>query len=111
MRPREVNAMPENNWEQVATPEGVYRYRIRSTGDSSRKYGNCEICDQHASEMFIQVEERQYFNLGKSEQGWTQYKCKTSFGHYDCLVNGRRKGDAPATIGDLSGGNNANEYQ
>lgn len=60
--------MPQDNWEYVATRTGVFRYRIKSTGASSHKYGNCEICGQHASEVFSQVEERLYFRPVKGSR-------------------------------------------
>jgi hypothetical protein len=126
--------MPENNWEYVTTPTGAYRYRISSTRGSSHKYGKC-FCGQHATEVFIQVEERQYYDPvvgklinpddsnwfndflespaaytgSKADQGWTQNKCRTMFGHYDCLVARRYKGDVSPAIAAESGGNGTSE--
>src|SRR5215475_10419889 len=103
--------MAVKNWEYVATPAGVFRYSITSTGNSSHKYGNC-FCGQHATEIFSQVEERQFYDLvtrklinpddpnwfddflespatytkSEADRGWTQNNCRTMMGHYDCLV-------------------------
>lgn len=60
--------MPQEKWEYTVTRTQVFRYRMKSTGASSHKYGNCEVCGQHASEVFHQVEERQFFLLVKGSQ-------------------------------------------
>jgi hypothetical protein len=62
----------------------MYRYRLSSTGGSSAKYGPCEVCGQHATEVFQQTEEQAY------EEGWTQHECQRLFGHEDCLLAKRR---------------------
>jgi hypothetical protein len=67
---------------------GTYRYRLTSTGDSSAKYGNCEVCNKYASEMFRQSEERAYDDDG--QVGWTQHGCRNLFGHKECLLAQRR---------------------
>lgn len=72
----------ETSEETISNP--VYRYRLTSTGGSSAKYGPCEVCSEHASETFYQIEEKQY------EGGWTQHECKSLFGHKDCLCSHRR---------------------
>ncbi|MCI0339450.1 MAG: hypothetical protein L0226_17900 [Acidobacteria bacterium] len=121
--------MPVKNWEYVATPTGAYRYSINSTGDSSHKYGNC-YCGQHATEVFIQVEERQFYDFvtrkltnpddpnwfddflespatytgSEADRGWTQNKCRTLMGHYNCLLAKRYKREALLTIAAQSGG-------
>jgi|SRR5215813_3284956 len=126
--------MPEKNWEYVATPTGIYRYWITSTGDSSHKYGNC-FCGQHATEVFNQIEERQFYDPvmhkwtnpddpdlfedflespatytgSEADRGWTQNKCRTMMGHYDCLVAKRHKGETLPAIAALSGGGGENE--
>lgn len=76
-------------------PVGTYRYRIRSTGASSQKYGPCEVCGEHASEMFSQVEERRYKRAAKirpemDDYGWTQHECYSFYGHKECLIGKRR---------------------
>ena len=67
----------------TATTTG-FRYRLHSTGGSSVKYGPCEVCGQHATEVFHQTEETSY------EGGWTQYGCRSVFGHKDCLTQQQR---------------------
>lgn len=65
----------------------MYRYRLSSTGASSDKFGPCEICGKHASEVFLQVEQQKY---GEQDNEWTEYQCKSYFGHKECLLNQRR---------------------
>ena len=70
-----------------------YRYRLTLTGASSQKYGPCEVCGGHASEVFHQVEERRcvyWAPNGVLHQGWTRQGCKDVFGHRECL-----RGDQP----------------
>jgi hypothetical protein len=71
-------------WEYL---EGqLYRYRLISTGCSSARYGNCEICGEHCAEIFHQVEERQY-KPGR----FTRHQCSDLWGHKECLKSSRRK--------------------
>lgn len=70
----------------------MYRYNLISINESSQKYGNCEVCGQHTTEIFLQNEERYYtFNYrGIMYKGWTKNKCKDYFGHKKCLLSKRR---------------------
>jgi hypothetical protein len=72
-----------------------YRYRLRSTGHSSDRYGNCEVCGNRCSDVFIQVEEVQYEIPQEGDKpveiSWTHYGCQTIFGHEDCLKSKQRK--------------------
>jgi hypothetical protein len=65
----------------------IYRYRLKSTGYSSDKYGKCEVCGKYVSEVFLQVEERYYKfeHNGQIYEGWTKNGCKDYFGHKKCL--------------------------
>ena len=88
-----------------------YRYRIQSTGASSHKYGPCEVCGKHVSEVFSQIEQRWYGTQGDPatdnevmldllddpgmyiwghEVGWTEHGCHSLFGHEACLLKARR---------------------
>lgn len=61
------------------------RYRIRSTRDSSAKFGPCEVCGKDASEVFILNHQIRYED---PEDGlsWTQYgRIAERFGHKVCL--------------------------
>ena len=62
----------------------MYRYKLINTQESSKKYGVCEVCGKHVSEVYHQVEQKQY------TRGWTHYKCNNLFGHKECLENSRR---------------------
>lgn len=76
-----------------------YKYVLASSGYSSARYGNCEICGKHCSQVFIQREAR-WINYDDAARralktddagGWTYYKCvPTMFGHEACLVSSRR---------------------
>jgi hypothetical protein len=67
-----------------------YHYKLINTNESSKKYGNCEICGQYATEMFHQIEEKYFKNEfnGENYEGWTEGK--SYFGHKDCLEKIRR---------------------
>lgn len=66
----------------------MYRYKLTNTQESSKKYGVCEVCGKHVSEVYHQIEERQYSI--NDEIGWTQHKCNNLFGHKECLEKSRR---------------------
>lgn len=76
----------------------VMRYRLNSTGYSSERYGVCEHCKQHASEVFhltsYMLFERQGAG-GLSGFGWAHGF--NLFGHADCL-KARRIGCPVLTI-------------
>jgi hypothetical protein len=69
-----------------------YRYNLTSTHESSDKYGNCEICVKHCSEVFSQTEERHYIidKPNFHHESWTTNKCNNYFGHENCLKNKQR---------------------
>jgi ABC-type phosphate transport system auxiliary subunit len=67
----------------------MYTYKINSVGDSSAKYGNCEVCGKHATEVFHQVETKQY-TRPDGTQGFTRHNCHNIFGHEQCLVSKRK---------------------
>ena len=61
---------------------GDSTYRIRSTGYSSGRYGGCEVCGEHASEVFIRSETEAVKDSG----GTFDAVGDTTFGHRDCLT-------------------------
>lgn len=63
------------------------RYRLSSTKHSSQRYGNCEVCGKHASEVFVQVEEIKIAD----EVGRWYRKTGTIFGHEECLRQARNQ--------------------
>ena len=70
---------------------GDYRYRIKSTGGSSERYGNCEVCNKSCSDVHLQTEEQFYsipFN-GSLETGWSHRNM--IFGHEGCLMSKRHQ--------------------
>ncbi len=74
----------------VPTEPLLYRYAIRRLNAGSGKYGPCEVCRTHASEMFYQMEERQFHYNGKRH--WTSHECHSRFGHESCLISKRHAG-------------------
>jgi hypothetical protein len=63
------------------------RYTLHNTGESSAKYGKCEVCGRHASEVWYQIEERTYEPLpGDTGPFWTHEGCVNLFGHKKCLL-------------------------
>lgn len=76
-----------------------YRYRLKSLGDSSARYGNCECCRKLVSEVFIQTEEKS-FSLDVLDDpairavhpdgvGWSMGL--SLFGHEACLMKARKE--------------------
>lgn len=68
-----------------------YRYRIKSTGLSSARFGPCEVCKKHCSEVFHQVEQKEFVSVEKpGEISLTHYECWDYFGHEQCLIGKQR---------------------
>ncbi|ADQ06492.1 hypothetical protein Calhy_0755 [Caldicellulosiruptor hydrothermalis 108] len=69
-----------------------YRYALSSTGGSSHKYGNCEVCGKHATEIFVQTEYKRYEfeHNGWKYEGWRLVDMV--FGHEECLKKIRKGG-------------------
>ncbi len=63
----------------------TYQYTLTSLRESSAKYGNCDVCHKHVSEVFIQRETREY-----APDHWTHEGCHTLFGHKECLERQRK---------------------
>lgn len=86
----------------------LYRYRLSSTGESSRRFGPCDVCGEHVSEVFLQTEEKRFYidegdlamiddpetraEWQETGWGWTQHECFDYFGHKECLMEMRRIG-------------------
>lgn len=67
---------------------GKFYYRISSLEKSSTRYGPCEVCGDHASEVHFQTESREYIWGGKSRM-IRDKQCKDLFGHKQCLLDQR----------------------
>lgn len=88
MRTPEIDRMttPDGSMPARTAPVGTYVYRIKSTGNSSARFGPCEVCGKHVSEVFIQTEGKIY-----QPKEMTYYQCnKSLFGHEVCLIQQRR---------------------
>ena len=66
-----------------------YRYSVRRLNATSARYGPCEICRQHVSDMCYQMEEKRFSYGGQLH--WTTYECNSRFGHEQCLAGTRRE--------------------
>ena len=64
---------------QIASVSGCYSFTIRNTNQSSAVFGNCEICNKPASEVWHQ--KRMIGNRVISD----------GYGHRECLENIRSK--------------------
>ena len=72
------------------TEEDKYRYKMFRSGGNSDKYGPCEVCGEHVSDVFHQFEEKRYWSKIDKKYSWTCYKCTSLFGHEQCLIGKRR---------------------
>lgn len=70
------------------------KYLARSTKYGSQRFGNCEICGKHATEIFYQQAFENGYVISESE----------AFGHLSCLLSSREK-DAmdTKTLSELRG--------
>lgn len=75
-------------WEYIIT-ESNYKYRLTTTGNNSLKYGNCELCNTHSSETYMQTEEH-YYCIDENHKGYTRHNCNSYFGCKECLIKIRR---------------------
>jgi hypothetical protein len=60
-----------------------YRYRQSPMRASSNKYGNCEVCGQYVSDVYLQNETRRVM------RGW--FVTSQFFGHRECLDSIQKK--------------------
>ncbi|MEX4004171.1 hypothetical protein AB4Y38_35405 [Paraburkholderia sp. EG285A] len=86
----------------IVTEEGqtVRRYRLVNLGYSSERYGVCEVCAEHVSEVHYQTHERLFMDRHATPDhphrfGWTNVS--GTFGHRTCLERAR-KGDTQLPV-------------
>ena len=65
------------------------QYHLRSTRSGTERYGVCEICGQHAWEVFVQSVVTPFIRHDGSQGN--RYEA-TQFGHKECLEKWRQKG-------------------
>jgi len=75
---------------------GDFVHTIKTTGESSHGYGNCDICGKHCTEVFVLDEARYYQlpdiiamerNVPIGTLALTYANCESKFGHKNCLEN------------------------
>lgn len=76
-------------FEEPFTDAGQFRYRIKSLGASSAKFGPCEVCAKHVADVLLQTEGTCYLEDDGTLQT-TYYGCRDLFGHEACLRSARR---------------------
>ena len=67
----------------------MFHYKVISTGESSAKYGNCEICGKRCAEVFHQIESSDYTDY-EGNHSRTYYNCHEYFGHKECIESKQR---------------------
>lgn len=71
--------------------ENKYHYKLISTGSNSKKYGVCEVCGGYASEVFHQIETKDFFSIETNRI--EQQHIGNTFGHEQCLINRQKNLD------------------
>jgi hypothetical protein len=75
---------------QPAVDGSEYTYRLSDTRYSSERYGVCEVCGEHASDVWYQVEGRLFHSRKHGGVQITHHECRNAFGHKTCLESIRR---------------------
>lgn len=74
-----------------AEQPGDFRWFLKSTEHSSTKYGPCEVCNKHCSEVYHQWCEVAYWSQTRQKISFTYYRApKGLFGHLECLMEARK---------------------
>ena len=68
----------------------MYHYKLKSTLESSQKFGKCAVCKKHHTETFMQVEEKEFLSIETKKIELTQFRCRTIFGCKECLIKVRK---------------------
>lgn len=67
-----------------------YRYRLTEANYPAFHAGKCDVCDEHADPLYLQIEERHYITP-EGYRGMTFSGCKSLYGHKECLITARRE--------------------
>ena len=81
------------HYDETGLPDCAkgFFYRFEEMGESSNRFGPCEICDKYVSSVHTQVEFRFYLDPGTNKLAVTYADCRgIVFGHGECL-KGLRK--------------------
>jgi len=62
----------------------MWRYTLKYISGGSKKYGNCEICNEPTDQMYSMNKEKEY-----KKDHWTIKG--TAFGHAGCLLKNMNK--------------------
>ena len=62
-------------------------YKLSPTGENSAKFGNCECCNKHVSDVYIMsaIETYSYELDGKTYTDTKRVNLPFAFGHMECL--------------------------
>ncbi len=89
---------------KVYVADTVYIYRLTNTMNSSSRFGRCQVCDKHVSEVYLQTE---YGQCKKKTGGYFWADLGGVWGHKDCLIGTRKIGNRTVPMKNLTLGNNS----
>jgi len=64
---------------------GEKRYRLCEMKYGSEIYRACDVCGEKTQDVYIQIEEKRYWNPVFHRYSWTHAGCELLFGHKECL--------------------------
>jgi len=64
---------------------GERRYRLDRMEYASRIHRICDVCGEKTQDVYIQTEEKRYWNPILQRYSWTHAGCDILFGHKKCL--------------------------
>jgi len=70
---------------------GERRYRLDRMEDGARIERRCDVCGGKTRDVYVQIEEKRYWNPIFHRYSWTHAGCEILFGHKECLqkIRGR----------------------
>lgn len=76
----------ESTAEDINTAEGEIKVTIKHTGYGSERYGNCQCCGKHCSEVVYSIAEQAYIDPDTNQLSYTGYQMPSSkWGHLTCI--------------------------
>ena len=70
---------------------GERRYRLDRMEYASRIYKTCDVCGEKTRDVYIQIEEKRYWNPVFHRYSWTGEGCEDHMGHRECLEKIRKR--------------------
>ncbi|MCP4569035.1 MAG: hypothetical protein GY841_15785 [FCB group bacterium] len=85
----------------------VYVYRLTNMAHSSAKFGNCQVCNKHVSEVHLQTK---YGQCKKANGKYFWADQGALWGHKDCVI-GKRETGKKMNLKKFTFGNNSWEVE